>query len=220
VTAHRPSFEPYPTKHGEEWLMRIGPADAKAILFVPPLFEEMNRTRALIAGLMRQLAEAGFTCILPDLPGTGESNRALEDLSWEEWRDAVEAAARQARPQALVSLRGGCLLDDAAAAPCRWRFAPAEGASLARDLERAGLMSGGGAAGYAPSPLLLEALRAATPAPAPDGRTARLASDRGAADARLEGPALWRRSEPAASPELAALMVSDIAHWIERCAGS
>ena len=33
----------------DEWLMRVGDEAAPAILFVPPLFEEMNRTRALIA---------------------------------------------------------------------------------------------------------------------------------------------------------------------------
>ena len=57
--------------------MRIGRADAPAILFVPPLFEEMNRTRALIAAVMRRLAKRGHGCWLLDLGGTGESERDL-----------------------------------------------------------------------------------------------------------------------------------------------
>ena len=60
--------------------MRIGAADAPPILFVPPLFEEMNRTRALIAAIMRALAARGYGCWLPDLPGTGESLRALGEV--------------------------------------------------------------------------------------------------------------------------------------------
>lgn len=43
------AYEPYTTGGRKEWLMRIGPPDAAPILFLPPLFEEMNRTRALIA---------------------------------------------------------------------------------------------------------------------------------------------------------------------------
>ena len=41
-----------------DWMMRVGP-DRPFILILPPLFEEMNRTRALIAGVMRSLAELG-----------------------------------------------------------------------------------------------------------------------------------------------------------------
>jgi hypothetical protein len=47
--------------------MRIGASDAPPILFVPPLLEEMNRTRALIVSVMRRLAAQGLGCWLPDL---------------------------------------------------------------------------------------------------------------------------------------------------------
>ena len=57
--------------------MRIGAAEAPPVLFVPPLFEEMNRTRALLAAVMRRLAARGHGCWLPDLSGTGESVREL-----------------------------------------------------------------------------------------------------------------------------------------------
>lgn len=213
-----PSYERYRTRHGEEWLMRIGAAAAPAILFVPPLFEELNRTRALIAAVMRRLAAEGFCGILPDLPGTGESERPLEAVGWEDWTDAVAAAAETpGRAPILVAMRGGCLLDGAAPARGRWRFAPATGASLVRDLERAGMVSGGGAAGYAPSVTLLDALRAATVRREPQVRTVRLASDRGEADAKLEGPALWRRSEPSTSSQLASSLASDISGFARQC---
>jgi hypothetical protein len=192
--------------------MRIG--SGPALLFLPPLFEEMNRTRALLATVMRALAGQGFECWLPDLPGSGESERALEAVSWQEWRDAASAAFETAGAAASVSLRGGALLDEAA--PARWRFAPATGASLTRDLARAGLMTDGGG-GYAPSPALLEPLALAEPAAGGSLRTVRLATDRAEADLKLEGPPLWRRAEPQNSLELAEAMALDISQWVRAC---
>lgn len=193
----------------DEWMMRVG--SGPALLFLPPLFEEMNRTRALLATVMRALAAQGFECWLPDLPGTGESRRALEDVSWQDWREAAAAAFAETGAAASVGLRGGALLDEGASA--RWRFAPATGASLARDLGRAGLMTEGGG-GYAPSPALLDPLASAEPPAGGRLRTVRLSTDRAEADLKLEGPPLWRRAEPQNSSELAAAMASDISQWI------
>jgi len=193
-------------------MMRIG--EGPALLFLPPLFEEMNRTRALLAATMRALAAEGFGCWLPDLPGTGESERPLDGVSWQEWREAAAAACEASGAVASVALRGGALLDEAA--PWRWRFAPATGASLARDLGRAGLMTEGGG-GYAPSEALLAALAAAEPAGGNEVRTLRLATDRAEADLKLEGPPLWRRAEPQTSPELARAMALDIVQWVRQC---
>jgi hypothetical protein len=209
VSAAGLHYSRYRVGDRDEWTMRIG--SGPALLFLPPLFEEMNRTRALLVTAMRALASRGFECWLPDLPGTGESERALEEVSWQDWREAAAAAFEAAGAIASVSLRGGALLDEAA--PARWRFAPATGASLARDLARAGLMTEGGG-GYAPSQSLLEPLAAAEP---PDGvrlRTVRLSTDRAEADLKLDGPPLWRRAEPQNSSELAEAMASDISRWI------
>jgi hypothetical protein len=193
-------------------MMRIG--SGPALLFLPPLFEEMNRTRALLATVMRALASQGFECWLPDLPGTGESERKLEEVSWKDWIDAAASAFEAAGPVASVSLRGGALLDGAA--PARWRFAPATGASLARDLARAGLMTEGGG-GYAPSEALLAPLALAEPPAGGKLRTVRLATDRAEADLKLEGPPLWRRAEPQNSSELADAMAGDVSQWVRSC---
>jgi len=201
-----------------EWMLRIGDPGAPPILFVPPLLEEMNRTRALIAGVMRRLAARDFACWLPDLPGTGESERALEDCGWDDWREAVRSVGARLGKPPLVSLRGGCLLDDAAEAVRIWRFAPVEGASLARDLARSGLV-GGGSAGYALASSLIERLEAAKLPDIGSLRTVRLTSDRAEADAKLEGPALWRRSEPGNAPALADAMAADIESWVGQCGG-
>lgn len=218
------AYELYESEAGPEWMMRIGAADAPPILFVPPLFEEMNRTRALIATAMRALAARGFGCWLPDLRGTGESRMPLEEASWGGWRHDVGAASDQVRTKTgrtplLAALRGGGLIDDAASAIGRWRFAPVDGASLVRDMDRAGL-AGVEWAGYHASADVRGRLADARPYAQTPLRTVRLATDAGAADAKIAGPALWRRSEPGNSAELAEAMAADIAQWHATCAAS
>jgi pimeloyl-ACP methyl ester carboxylesterase len=218
------AFDAYTVDGCGEWMMRIGAAEAPPILFVPPLFEEMNRTRALIAEMMRALAARGYGCWLPDLPGTGESERSLEEVSWDDWRAAVSeaadhAAAASGRAPLVAALRGGCLIDEAAEGAGHWRLAPVAGASLTRDMERSGL-AGVDYAGYAPSSALRAEVAAAQPEPVARLRTVRLASDRADANAKIAGPALWRRSEPGRSTALADAAAADIAAWAKTCAGS
>ncbi|HYJ30478.1 MAG TPA: alpha/beta fold hydrolase [Allosphingosinicella sp.] len=218
------AFDRYTVDGCSEWMMRIGRAEAPPIVIVPALFEEMNRTRALVTAMMRALAADGFGCWLPDLPGTGESERALEEVSWDDWRTAVSeaadhAAAASGRSPVVAALRGGCLIDDAAEGAAHWRLAPALGASLARDMERSG-MAGVAWAGYAPSPSLRAELEAAVPEQEARLRTVRLASDRNEADAKIAGPALWRRSEPGTSAALAAAAAADLSGWAKTCAAS
>lgn len=218
------AYEQYRSEAGPEWMMRIGAAGAPPILFVPPLFEEMNRTRALIAAAMRRLAALGFGCWLPDLRGTGESESPLADASWGGWRHDVSSATAHVKTRSghaplLAALRGGTLIDDAAAAIGRWRLAPVDGSSLVRDMERAGL-AGVAWAGYEASADIRGKLADARPCAQTPLRTLRLATDAGAADAKLPGPALWRRSEPGNSAELAEAMAADIAQWHATCAAS
>jgi pimeloyl-ACP methyl ester carboxylesterase len=201
-----------------EWLMRIGDGDAPPILFLPPLFEELNRTRALIVAMMRRLAAGGFGCWLPDLPGTGESERPLETVRWEDWREAARlAAAHIGRRPVVVTVRGGCLLDEAVDAFARYRFAPVQGASLARDLARSGMISGGAAGGYTLGDALLARLKEVEPPATGQVRTARLASDPAPGDIKFDGPALWRRSEPGNAPGLAYALAEDIGKWVAQC---
>ena len=204
--------------------MRIGAAEAPPVLFVPPLFEEMNRTRGWLAAVMRALASRNHGCWLPDLKGTGESEAPLASVAWDEWRHDVSAAAAHVESEAgraplIASLRGGGLIDDAAGAIGWWRLAPVAGASLARDMVRAGL-AGVEWAGYAPAGELRGRLEDAAPVDQTPLRTVRLASDGGAADVKLSGPALWRRSEPGSSAELAEAAAADIAAWHATCAAS
>jgi alpha-beta hydrolase superfamily lysophospholipase len=217
------AFERFRVADREEWLTRLGRPHAPAILFVPPLFEEMNRTRALIVATMRRLAKGGQCCWLLDLGGTGESERDLAEITWCDWRHDVTAAAahiaEKSKKPLIASLRGGALIDDGPEARGWWRFAPVDGAAVTRDMVRSGLAGGVEWAGYAPSDALRAALEDATPAPVRTLRTVRLDSDRGEADGRVEGPALWRRSEPGSSAELADALAADLLRWSRECVG-
>jgi alpha-beta hydrolase superfamily lysophospholipase len=215
------AFERFPVQGREEWLMRIGRPHAPAILFVPPLFEEMNRTRALIVAAMRRLAGRGHCCWLIDLGGTGESERDLDAVMWHDWRHDVTCAAayiaEKSKKPLIAALRGGALVDGEAEARGWWRFAPVDGAAVVRDMVRSGLAGGVEWAGYAPSDDLKAALEAAKPASVRTVRTVRLSTDRGEADAKIEGPALWRRSEPGNSAELADAIAADLQRWSREC---
>lgn len=221
------SHERYRTDRGSyEWLVRVGDPRTPPVLFVPPLLEEMNRTRALLLAVMRALAQEGHGAWLPDLSGTGDSLVELAAVGWDDWRQDIAAAAAHVAEQAgrlplVASIRGGCLIDDAASADCRWRFAPVAGASLARDLDRASLGGGAEWAGYHDASAdLRAAIAGATPADLTPLRTLRLSTDAAAADFKVEGPALWRRSEPGRSDTLAAALARDIGEWRRTCAGS
>ncbi|MET0270242.1 MAG: hypothetical protein ABW173_07420 [Sphingomonas sp.] len=218
-------YERYRWAGGDEWVAARGPAGGPRLLIVPPLFEEMNFTRATLTAFAIDLAARGIGTWLIDLPGAGESERDLEDVTLDEWRGAVAAAADMLGRPHLAAVRGGALVDDAADVASRWRFAATPGAALIRQMERAQAI-GDREAGRAPppadgrlrdligyriSPALVEAVRAAVPAEA--GGPVRAAP--------FAGPGVppWRRAEPAADPALAADMAADMAEWIASCGG-
>jgi hypothetical protein len=205
-----------------EFMLAYGPQDGPQLLVLQPLFEEMNRCRAMIAGICRTLAERGIGSWLPDLPGTGESLRALDTVGWDDWLGATEAAATLIREETgavpvTLAIRGGALLDHKAG-PKRLRLAPTTGRSLLSDLRRSALASGSDPAhpaGYTLAPVLADALGSAEPVSDGDVRTLRLASDDRPADHRIEGTPLWRRPEPMTDEAMEAAIVEEIAAWIK-----
>jgi hypothetical protein len=215
-------YESYEAGGGREWMLGHGPTDGPQVLVVPPLFEELNFTRATMVAMMRELAARGIGTWIIDLPGTGESPRMIEDVRIEDWRGAVAAAAARIGQPHVAALRGGNLIDDAARGRSWWRFAPASGDALLRQMERAqaiGDRESGRAVqadaghvdlvGYRLSVALRDALRVA--APADPGWQHRLVPYAG------PGAAPWRRAEPAADAALAAALAADLADWIASC---
>jgi len=74
-------------------------------------------------------------------------------------------------------------------------------------------------AGYAPSDALKAGLAGATQQEVTPLRTVRLDTDAQPADLKVDGPALWRRSEPGTSDTLADALAADLAAWSRGCAG-
>jgi len=214
--------------------LRIDPAGtpSASVLFVPPLFEEANRTRRTLVLAMRALAAEGLATLLPDLPGQNESLVPLVEVDLARWRAALaEAASEVAGPLIIASLRGGALIDHAAPAAAWWRLAPASGASLLRTLLRA-RVSADREAGIASSLASLEAEAAAAPLLlAGNLLSPAMIADLGAAEAQaveplrsvalgadgIAGTPLWLRAEPGEDRDMAQAIAADITAWSRSC---
>ncbi len=114
------SFEAFflPRPRGARFcILHTPPASVRAkgaVLYVHPFAEEMNRTRRAVAVTARALAQDGWTVLLVDLLGCGDSSGDFGDATWFEWLDDVSAAydwlkARHGLP-VLWGLRAGGLL--------------------------------------------------------------------------------------------------------------
>jgi len=234
------SFEMALVRAGGERLPCVfrGPADGTPLLILPPLFEEMNRMRRLLALTTARLATMGVRSCLPDLPGTGDHEGGPEAMDWGRWRTAlaVLAGVLGGAPH-LFAVRGGALLADAPPGRSLYRLAPpTDGGKPLRDLFRArsaadreaGTRTTVGAlearsdagdiieaAGYSITPALAAALRGAElPAPAMPTRT--IASALGPnVDAVIEGAPVWRQAEPVDAAPMAKALAHDLAAWIE-----
>lgn len=85
------------------------------VLFLPPFAEEMHKSRRVVAWQARELAGAGFTVMLLDLSGCGDSSGEFVDASWQTWLQDAQFAAdalieRGGGPLSLWGLRMGALL--------------------------------------------------------------------------------------------------------------
>lgn len=202
---------------GIPWLS-FGESHALQVVVIEPLFEEANRCRKLVADFMRALDSLEIGCRIAELPGAGESEEPISQVSLAAWQ---QAASSQSQPF-VASFRGGALIDGAVAGSAHWRFSPETGMRIMRDLRRAMLANGDGAqfAGHALTQVFADELEAALPLPVKRLRTVRLASDPAEADRRVEGIPLWRRAEPGEDPALARALASDLADWIRQCAAS
>jgi exosortase A-associated hydrolase 2 len=106
------------------WQRPAGGA-GKTVLYLPPLAEEMNRSRRTIAALGRTMAERGLGLFVLDLFGTGDSAGAFEEATWAGWLADAAAAVRFIRADGhgiagVMGLRTGALL--ALATACEQRL--------------------------------------------------------------------------------------------------
>lgn len=99
-----------------------------ALLYLPPLAEEMNRCRTLASAQARSLATLGYAVLLLDYFGTGDSAGELKDANWDIWHADLNAASdwlaqHTGLPVTLWGCRMGALLaaDAASRAPDRYK---------------------------------------------------------------------------------------------------
>lgn len=225
----------FPFRDHEELCLRAGHDCEYQILLIPPLFDEMNRTRQVLVDVMRRLEERGIGSFLPDLPGTNESLFPRPEAKLSIWREALGNCRNAIGSNAFVAgFRGGCLIDDLAPDMPHWRLSPVDGKRLLRTMMRTRIASEKEAgitttlndlsaqaadetlnlAGNAISPQMFTELQNATTASLASVRQVRLNSDPKPADGRIAGSALWLRAEPDSDPELAEAISRDIAEWI------
>lgn len=95
-------------------LHRAADSDRCAI-FVPPFAEEMNKCRSQITATAHSLVANGYSALVVDLFGTGDSEGDFSDASWSCWTQDVASAVNWATDNgllvdALVATRLGCSL--------------------------------------------------------------------------------------------------------------
>jgi len=92
-----------------------------AVLIVPPVGEEMNKCRRMLALAARACQSAGVTALITDLFGTGDSAGDFRDGTVTQWRDDLRESMTHLRSRAttthLLAVRSGALLLDASIAP-------------------------------------------------------------------------------------------------------
>lgn len=211
---------PGPAGIADEHAVAFDRRRAVRVLIVPPLFEEMNRTRHMLIETQRLLDDLGVDSMLPDLPGCNESPQAFCAQSLGSWRDAMMAAARHFAATHVLAVRGGALVFPTQLPG--WVLEPQKGAAILRQLLRARVLSakesgreessaelleegrnrGLELAGYRLSAALVAGLDAAVPED--EGQ-------RVIRQAELGGSALWLRSEPGEDPAQSAALARLIA---------
>ncbi len=90
-------------------------AVGRAVLYLPPFAEEMNRTRRMAALAARALATAGHPVLLLDATGTGDSSGDFAAATWQLWLEDFSVGAewlklRSGAPPVLLAARSGALL--------------------------------------------------------------------------------------------------------------
>lgn len=92
-----------------------GRTELAPVLLLPPLLEELNKSRRQLNLLARALHAAGHGVLLVDWFGTGDSDGELAAASWPQWQADVASARHflgqhYPLPASFCAVRGGALL--------------------------------------------------------------------------------------------------------------
>ena len=214
--------------HGQsqELVLSFEKGRRSRLLVLPPLFDEHNKLRRQIVGVMRRLDGAGIDSVLPDLPGCNESPAPLEGQSLTDWRTAVRDAATHFETTHVLAIRGGALLtpEDLPG----FLYAPAKGRQILRAMLRARTIASREAGREEKVDALLETGRREGLELAgwhlSGAMIAELEQAEAPADARLRvieqatigGSPLWLRAEPGEDSDQADALAAIIAMELKR----
>ena len=209
---------------------------AHRVMLVPPLFDEMNRMRRMLVGVLEALEGLSVGGFLPDLPGTNESQIALDQVTLSGWQDAMAACAQQHGISHIASFRAGVLAVAGLNEADHWIFSPAKGAAVLRTMLRTKVAADRESglatsiadltiraekerlelAGNIIGPKLFAQLNAADIPSFARQQVIRLESDSKPADSHVPGSALWLRAEPDDDPAMSSAIARNIAAWMTR----
>ena len=229
-----PAFVDYEFAGRRELCLCTAPRSSRRVMLVPPLFDEMNRMRRMLVDVMHALAGLDVGSFLPDLPGSNESLVPLGQIHLSDWRNALQACARQHELSHIASFRGGTLAVAELQTARHWIFSPVNGATILRTMMRtrvaadresglstslADLTAQAEAgpielAGNIIGPDLFTQLNTADIPALDSQRIVRLESDSKPADVHIPGSGLWLRAEPDDDRAMSTAIASDIAGWV------
>lgn len=211
---------------GLEWALALDRRRTPRLLVLPPLFDEANKMRHFLVGVMRRLDQAGIDTALPDLPGTNESLAPLETQTLRRWQECVAGFAAIFGASHVLAVRGSAILTGDLAR-IAILYAPIPGGRVLRALIRqqalaareAGettsradwraraLATGAQLAGFALGAQMARGLEEAQP---PQNPLATIAQ------AQLGDAGLWLRAEPSANEGQAASLAQLLVAQIEK----
>ncbi|WP_088310774.1 hypothetical protein [Novosphingobium sp. B 225] len=224
----KPASYPFALPHcglAQEYALSFDVARERRVLVIPALFDEGHKLRRLCVEVMRRLDASGIDSMLPDLPGTGESEQELSAIALEDWASAMSAAANTFGATHVLAVRGGGLLLPEGLPG--WHYGPVKGASQLRTLLRARTLAAREAgreesvdtllteaqergielAGYRLSAAMTAGLQAALPVPRMGVQV--IEQD------MLGGSPLWLRAEPDDDADQADALAAVIAMGIK-----
>ncbi len=84
-----------------------------ALLYIHPFAEEKNISHYIMANMLRQASQNGYSSLRIDLSGTGDSESELNEVELEDWRQDILAALEQLKQKSqcdkvyVMGLRSG-----------------------------------------------------------------------------------------------------------------
>ncbi len=88
---------------------------SRCILHIPAFAEEMNKSRRMVAMQARAFAEQGYSVLVFDLWGTGDSQGDFSEATWDVWLNNIDITVKCLQDKgydsiSLWGLRSGALL--------------------------------------------------------------------------------------------------------------